>query len=273
MPIVHVNGQTLHYTDTGGNKPVLIFSHGLLMDYSMFEAQVSEFSRDYRCICWDERGHGLTGDAKAPFSYYDSANDAVALLEYLGVEQAVFLGMSQGGFLSLRAALKHPDMVHAIVLLDSQAGVEDPELMPGYQALIGNWASNGLSAETATTLCHIIGGPDFDGAPWIAKWEKINPSNLLQIFHTLGARDQIIDQLDQLTIPVLIVYGDCDAAVSLDRVQATHDALPNARLEIIKGAGHAANMTHATEVNAAIRSFLASLSELQSSVADTSVAS
>ncbi len=259
MPTAHVNGQALHYTDTGGDKPVLLFSHGLLMDHSMFEAQVAAFSRDWRCICWDERGHGLTGDALAPFTYYDSAEDAVALLKHLGIKQAVFLGMSQGGFLSLRAALRHPDVVRAIVLLDSQGGVEDPALMPAYQAMIENWAKNGLSAETADTLVHIVGGPGFPGAPWKEKWSRISPSNLLQIFTTLGSRDQILDQLDRVKVPALIVYGDVDAALSFDRVQATHKALPNSRLVIVKGAGHAANMTHAAEVNAAIGEFLSGL--------------
>ena len=256
MPIAQVNGQALHYTDTGGDLPVLIFSHGLLMDHTMFAAQVAEFSRDYRCICWDERGHGRTGDATAPFSYYDSADDAVALLTHLGIARAVFIGMSQGGYLSLRVALTHPEVVCGIVLLGSQVGIEDPTLMPGYLAMVENWAQHGLSPETAATIEHIIGGPRFDGAPWREKWARVTPGNLLQIFHTLGSRDQILDQLGRVTMPTLVVHGDNDAAISLDRAQATFAALPNARMVVIKGGGHAANMTDATEVNAAIREFL-----------------
>lgn len=256
MPIAHVNGQALYYTDTGGNGPALIFSHGLLMDHSMFAAQVAEFSRDCRCICWDERGHGLTGDATAPFSYYDSADDAVALLRHLGIEHAMFVGMSQGGYLSLRAALTHPDAVRAVVLLGSQGGVEDPALMPGYHAMVENWAKNGLSPETAATISHIIGGPGFDGAPWREKWARVTPANLLQIFHTLGSRDQILDKLGQVKVPVLVVHGDSDAAITLERARVTHDALPNSRMVVIQGGGHAANMTDAPAVNAAIRDFL-----------------
>ena len=108
MPIAQVNGQAIHYSDSGGNGPAIIFSHGFLMDLSMFDAQVDALKGEYRCVAWDERGFGQTPVA-APFSYWDSANDAVALLEYLGIETAVFAGMSQGGFLSLRAALAHPD--------------------------------------------------------------------------------------------------------------------------------------------------------------------
>ena len=84
MPYADINGQKIHYTDTGGDKPTLLFSHGLLMDCSMFDAQITAFKNDYRCIAWDERGHGGTGDALVNFSYYDSAADAVALLAHLG---------------------------------------------------------------------------------------------------------------------------------------------------------------------------------------------
>lgn len=58
MPYAAINGQNIHYTDSGGDKPALLFPHGLLMDCSMFDAQVSAFSNAYRCIAWDERGHG-----------------------------------------------------------------------------------------------------------------------------------------------------------------------------------------------------------------------
>lgn len=105
MPFAAVNGQRLFYEDTGGSAPVLVFSHGLLMDHRMFAPQVAAFRHGWRCISWDERGHGTTATPGqcAPFSYYDSANDLVALLDHLGVERAVLVGMSQGGYLSLRA--------------------------------------------------------------------------------------------------------------------------------------------------------------------------
>ncbi len=106
MPIAQVNGQRLYYEDTGGTGPAVIFSHGLFMDHEMFAPQVAALRRRYRCITWDERGHGLSAsDRLAPFSYYDSAADLAAILSHLGIGEAVLVGMSQGGFLSLRCAL------------------------------------------------------------------------------------------------------------------------------------------------------------------------
>jgi pimeloyl-ACP methyl ester carboxylesterase len=128
MPFAQVNGQNIYYEDTGGRGPAIVFSHGLLMDHTMFEPQIQALQGQYRCISWDERGHGQTADPEhcEAFSYYDSADDLAALLKYLGVEKAVLVGMSQGGYLSLRCALIHPDVVGALVLIDTQAMLEDP---------------------------------------------------------------------------------------------------------------------------------------------------
>jgi len=166
MSYAAVNGQNLYYEDTGTGASVLVFSHGLLMDHSMFAPQVDALRHRYRCISWDERGHGLTANNRMcePFSYYDSADDLAALLDHLGVERAILVGMSQGGYLSLRAALKHPAIVQAMVLIDTQAGPEDPAKMPGYAVMVEDYASNGLSEETGAILEHVILGDGWSGA-------------------------------------------------------------------------------------------------------------
>ena len=89
MPFAQVNGQNIYYEDTGGRGPAIVFSHGLLMDHTMFEPQIQALQGQYRCISWDERGHGQTADPEhcEAFSYYDSADDLAALLKYLGVEK------------------------------------------------------------------------------------------------------------------------------------------------------------------------------------------
>src|SRR3954451_22242566 len=107
MPFADVNGQHIYFEDSGGDGAAVIFSHGFLMDHEMFEPQVAALSDEFRCISWDERGFGQT-EANADFTYWDSADDALALLSHLGVDRAFVVGMSQGGFLSLRAALRAP---------------------------------------------------------------------------------------------------------------------------------------------------------------------
>ena len=146
MPIAKVNGQLIYYADSGGNHPAVIFAHGFFMDHTMFDAQVEILSKRFRCIAWDQRGFGDT-PVTGPFSYWDSAQDAVALLDHLQIDQAVFVGMSQGGFLSLRAALTCTERVRGVVLIGSEAGINTAEEKEGYRQVFDQWKSNGPLGE------------------------------------------------------------------------------------------------------------------------------
>src|SRR3546814_768649 len=160
MPYANVNGQKLYFEDTGGDAPAIVFSHGLLMDHEMFAPQIAALRARWRCISWDERGHGRTaGEAIEPFSYYDSADDLAALLDHLGIEHAVLAGMSQGGYLSLRCALRHPQCVRALILIDTQAQTEDAAKTEGYKQMLEAWAQHGLPQQIADTVAQIILGP------------------------------------------------------------------------------------------------------------------
>ena len=170
MPFADVNGQHIYFEDSGGDGAGVLFSHGFLMDHEMFEPQVSALSDEFRCITWDERGFGQT-EARADFTYWDSADDALALLSHLGVERAFLVGMSQGGFLSMRAALRAPDRVLGLGLIDTQAGQEAEEARPVYDAMTDEWATQGPSDELAGAVASIIMSPGYDHAGWIAKWQ------------------------------------------------------------------------------------------------------
>ena len=262
MPIARVNGQSIYFEDTGGSGYPLIFSHGLLMDHAMFIPQIQALSGRYRCIAWDERGHGQTNDAAEPFSYYDSAADLAALLAHLGVRQAVLVGMSQGGYLSLRAALQYPQIVSGLILIDTQAQPEDPAKLPGYLQMVEAWIQQGLSDETASIIEHIILGDGFaDAALWKAKWKEFRAGNLQQIFNTLGTRDDISGRLSEIKAPALVLHGECDTAIETERAADMTKRLQNAQLVIVPGAGHAANLTHPALVNPHIERFLDGLQE------------
>lgn len=260
MPHAEVNHQRLFYDDAGGDGPALALSHGLFMDHTMFDPQVEALHPRYRCITWDERGHGQTGDATEPFTYWDSAEDLAMLLRSLGVERAVLAGMSQGGYLSLRAALAYPDMVRGLILIDTQAGKESPDVMPYYQQLLERWLTEGMDDELAATIEAIIIGAGYgDAERWKSSWKQLHAENVQQLFTALAERDDVSERLAEIRVPALVIHGDRDAAISLDRAEALAAGLANAQLVVIEGAGHASNMTHPDLVNPHIGRFLAEL--------------
>ncbi len=266
MPYLMHNGQSLYYTDAGHGSIAIVFSHGLLMDQDMFHSQIEFFKDKYRCIAWDERGHGQTASESIElFNYYDSADDLVAILDTLHIDKAILVGMSQGGYLSLRCALKYPDRVSALVLIDTQAQLEDQEKLGHYQQLIDDWINNGLTQEVSDFIASVILG---DNAPerflWQEKWKGWKPHNLAASFNALIDRKDISDDIEKLNLPALVIHGENDIAISLDRAKDMATRL-NAELAIIAEAGHAANLTHAEPVNKIMANFIDTISNNLSS--------
>lgn len=249
-------GATVGFTDSGGDGEVVVFSHGLLMDHTMFDPQVEAFGEQYRVITWDERGHGQA-EHEGTWTYWDSAQDVLALLDHLGVEKAVLAGMSQGGFLSLRAALLAPERVTKLILLDTQAGPEDPEVVPLYEGMTADWVANGPSQGTLDYTAAAILGEGADDARWKAQWAAMPRHRSPQVMHPLITREDITDRLGEVACPALVVHGTADAAIPVAKAQALVDGLSGALpLVLVDGAGHAANLTHPEPVNAAIAAFL-----------------
>jgi len=264
MRTAAVNGIQVSYADSGGGGPVVVLSHGFLMDQSMFDAQVAALAPEYRVITWDQRGHGGTL-ADGPFSYWDSARDVLALLDHLGIERAILGGMSQGGFLSLRAAMLAPQRVPGLILIDSQAGTEEEASRPGYEQLHQTWLDQGPGPVQEVVAAIILGpGPwDVWYGRWAEQYAEWAPDNLGQLtwpFRCLMDRDDITGRLGEIGCPALIVHGSQDAAIALARAEKMRDGLAGpTTFTLISGAPHAANVTHPSAVNAEIANFLHSL--------------
>ncbi|MHB8451472.1 MAG: alpha/beta fold hydrolase [Mycobacteriales bacterium] len=260
---VLATGPTVHYTDTGpAGARVLVFSHGLLMDASMFDPQVADLGGDYRCICWDQRGFGRTVWDGQPFSFWDSAADLLALLDHLGIAEAVLVGMSQGGFVSLRAALLAPARVAGLVFIDSQAGCEPEEARPLYEAMSQVWLAEGPGGVGETVASMILGpaGGPVDAGPWLRRWESLDRAGLTTAFRALMDRDDLTARLPEVTAPALVLHGTEDVSIPLERAQELASGLAShPPLVPVEGAPHAANLSHPAVVNAALRGFLAEL--------------
>jgi len=255
-----VNGVTLVYDDTGGDGPVVVLCHGFLMDRTMFDDQVAALRDTYRVICWDARGFGDTVYDDRPFTYWDSARDCLDLMDHLGIDRAVIGGMSQGGFLALRAALLAPDRVRALILLDTQAGPEDDDVIPLYQGMVDEWVTNGPSDKLADASAALIIGEPALSATWTTTWKARPHESLRNPGQALLERESIADRLGEITVPALVVHGTADVSISLDKAEALAAGLVGCRgVVVIEGGTHAANMTHPTEVNEAVVGFLGGL--------------
>ncbi len=263
MAFAELNGQRIHYTDSGGDGPPVILSHGFLMSGEMFAPQVAALVDDHRVITWDERGFGLSEFDGTPFTYWDSAADCLALLVHLGIELAVLGGMSQGGFLSLRAALTAPERVRALILMDTQAGGEDPAVAEAYQQMIDTWMAVGPIDELTDIIANIIIAEPAANAEWVEKWKELDEragrDGMKEASACLLGREDITDRLGEITCPALVIHGTEDTAITMDLAETLADRLPGAGDVVKVGGAHAANLTNPEPVNAAIRSFLADL--------------
>jgi len=260
MPTARVGDTTIAYDDTGGEGPVVVLAHGFLMDRTMFAGQVAALRDRYRVITWDERGFGDTVYDDRPFTYWDSAADCLGLMDRLGIDRAVLGGMSQGGFVSLRAALLAPERVRGLILLDTQAGPEDADVIPLYQGMIDDWVANGPSDEVADASAALIIGEAGLSATWTGIWKARPAESLRNPGQALLERESIADRLGEIAVPAVVVHGTADASISMDKAEALAAGLAGSSgVVVIDGGTHAANMTHPGPVNDALLAFLAGL--------------
>ena len=224
-----VNGQEIFYTDSGGNGPVVILAHGFLMDQTMFDAQVSALSPEFRVITWDERGFGQTKWDGKDFSYWDSARDCLGLMDHFGIKKCVIGGMSQGGFLSMRAALTAPERVTALVLIDTAADNDNEETLAAYRMMVDTWVQHGPVPDLTGVIANIIIAEPRENEKWIAKWQNFSREAVKATANCLLGRDDITSRAG------LVGAG---------------------KIVPIEGAAHAANLTHAQLVNPPLIEFL-----------------
>jgi 3-oxoadipate enol-lactonase len=257
MERASINGIELAFDDTGGDGPSVVLGHGFAMDRSMFGPQVDALRPSYRVITWDERGHGDTHAEPAPFTYWDLADDCLALLDHLGIERAVIGGMSQGGFIALRAALTAPERVRGLVLLDTQAGCELAELVPLYRAMLDRWLEEGPADDLAeATAALIIGEPGLN-EEWIARWRARDNQDIRYPGQALLTRDDITARLGEIDAPAVVVHGTADAAIGMDRAEVLAAGLSGCPgVVAVEGGTHSANLTHPGPVNRAVLDFL-----------------
>jgi 3-oxoadipate enol-lactonase len=258
MPYADIGGLKIFYEDSGGSGPALLFAHGFLMDNEMYAPQIAALRDRYRCIAFEQRGFGRTGPVVGPFSYWDSARDALGVLDHLKVQAATLIGLSQGGFLAMRAALLAPERVKALVLFSTRSETDPEAKYDEFRGLQTEWRANG-SANAHGFLADVLIGPAGSNcAPWFGKWAAMSKDALHEPINTLIGRDDLTPRLSEIACPSIVFHGDADAAIDIAHGEALAKALPNNKDFVrVPGAGHAPNLTHAATVNPQLAEFLA----------------
>src|SRR5918993_1505664 len=129
MAFVRVNGIVLHHQVLGpSDGPVLVFINSLGSDLRIWQEVAPVFTDRYRVILYDKRGHGLSDATAAPYSIDDHTDDLLALLDHLGIGKASLIGLSVGGMIAQRMAVRSPDRVQSISLCCTAAKIGTPEL-------------------------------------------------------------------------------------------------------------------------------------------------
>lgn len=260
MPTTVLNGWRIEYGDDGQGPPVVLI-HGLLMDRTMFDPQIQLLKFRYRVITPDLRNHGGSESRAEEHSQWDMMEDQIALLDTLGLDKAVLGGVSQGGFQSIRAALKYPERIEGLILIETSSGAEEEHLIPIYEAFASVVAEDGWNddiVETGAVSMFADSTQKSVKEHWMQRWTKtLTSAHAQQTLAAVTRRDDVTDRLDEIKAPALVIHGEGDNAINIERAEILASRLPNlVEFVRIKEAGHSATVETPDAVNEAIDRFL-----------------
>lgn len=252
-------GATVALDDSRGGGTVILFSHGYMMNRSMFAPQLDHFASRWRCIAWDARAHGDT-IWEGPFDYWDSARDMLAMMDALGLEKVIHVGMSQGGLVGMRAALLAPERFHGLVQLSTQVGEAPKSDDDSFPRHIGDWIANGPDPEKLAFLSGFILGPGVDHSHWHDAWSRVTKAQVRDATGALASIDPLFHRLHEVTMPVAVIHGLADLATSHELGLLTAQGVPDPRVvTLVPGGPHAVNLSNPRRVNRAIEDFILEL--------------
>lgn len=262
--LVPVRDTRLWVTDTGGDGPPIVFSHGLLWSADMYRPQVEALRDRYRCIAYDHRGQGRSdvpdGDEVAIETCTD---DAIALIEHLGVGPVHFVGLSMGGFVGMRIAARRPDLVRSLALLETASDPEPKANIPKYKRLnlavrwVGVQPWLGAKVMPIMFAASFLADPARQGE--VRDQERLLRANAPTIHKAVTGvirRKACTDELAAIRCPTLVLRGTEDAAIARERSLALHQGIAGSTWVEVEGAGHTSTMEQPQAVTAALEAHI-----------------
>ena len=255
--IVVANGVALHVRDEGPvGAAALVFSNSLGTDLRVWEALLPILPASLRRLRYDTRGHGLSDDPPGPWRIADLADDLAGLLDDRGVGAAVVVGLSVGGLIAQSLALRRPDLVRGLVLMDTAARIGTAQL---WNARIAAVETQGIAAISGPILerwfTAVFRATDPRLALWRHMLERTPATGYAKLCAAIRDED-LTDAVRSLRVPTLAMAGEEDGSTPPDLVAATAALIPGARFEVIEGAGHLPCVERPNETAACITRFL-----------------
>ncbi len=259
-----VNGGKLYYEAAGAGRAV-VFIHAGIADHRMWDEQFDLFAQTYRVVRYDTRGFGQTTSENVEFS---NRADVRALLDHLGIDQAVLIGCSRGGQIATDTTIESPERVAALITVGSGPGgftegdLSDEEaLNPQVQA-----AEDAGDTEKLIQLDVQLWGSglkrsvDVMPASFVAKMVEMGRTNYTHMSEQL--KPIVLDppgvaRMGEIKVPALIIWGDLDTNYILAASPALADGIPGAQRAIMPGTAHLPNMERPEEFNRIVLDFLA----------------
>lgn len=242
MTTIERDGARISYTDEG-TGPAVVLGHSLLCDGRMWTPVLPALREGRRILNVDFRGHGGS-TAPRGFTLEDLALDWLAILDREGIDRAVLCGLSMGGMTALRLALRAPDRVAGLILLDTSAGPQPLVEQVRYRAMAEVLRYVGFARVLFPAVRRAMFGRTSLGErqALVAEQEaRIREHDPRQLYHAVRAvleRSSVRAALPRIDVPALVVVGEEDGATPPANARTLADGLPQARLETVPRAGH-----------------------------------
>lgn len=255
-----INGIHLAYSDQGQGTP-LVFIHAFPLSRAMWHPQVQVFAKEYRVITVDLRGHGESDAPMWRYTLDQFADDLNALLAHLSLSQAVFIGLSMGGYILMTFSRKYPDKTKALVFADTRAQADTEEGRAGRFAMAQTAYKDGPEAIADLMLPKLLSQTSRESKPELVETVRRiivhnHISGIIGDLMAMAERPDSTPFLQEMTCPTLVVVGEDDIATPPPDAEWLVKHLPNAQLARIPAAGHLSNLEQPEAFNHALAPFL-----------------
>lgn len=266
MPTIDRGSQRLYFEVTG-QGPAIVLGHSFLCSGAMWEPQIEALSAHHRVINMDLRGHGQSGPVDGTFDLYDLVDDVLAVLDHLQVNKAIWAGLSIGGMVAIRAAIRNPERVAGLILLDTHAGAETWPNRAKNLAMTAMAKRVGV-ARLSPVIAHMFfcrhtrrHNPALVRA-WRERFAAVPLASALRGAEALKQRDSVLGQLADIRVPALVIVGEKDEPLPPRYSKQLAMGIPDSSQLVIADAGHLSNLEQPETVTSAMVSFLRSIGSM-----------